>query len=126
MLKRYQIWDKVSPIITPNGAFFTPEQWMEKYPSAAYIAYVIAQGEVNGAFCTALSMMKQSALHAGCDFSGCQTDEEVLQAIEDWEDTRNTAPTEPTNEDISTAALASIAAQMEYQNMMTLADVEGV
>ena len=89
MNKRYAIWDKQSQIITPSGAVFTAEEWMERYPVAKLpnITVLCARGEMNGAFFGTLNSMK-----------------ELYEAI-------------------TADALTSIAASLEYQNMLTLEDV---
>ena len=69
MSTRYQLWDKESQVITPIVEVLTAGQWMERYPAAAAIPYVLAAGEVNGAFCTPLGQMKQICAQQGCDFS---------------------------------------------------------
>jgi hypothetical protein len=66
----------------------------------------------------------------GCDFSKCVTPEDKLNAIEAFEDERNAkareaAEREAANAELNAMSMASIAAQLEYQNMMTLEDVEG-
>lgn len=78
MSTRYQLWDKESQVITPIGEVLTAGQWMERYPAAAAIPYVLAAGEVERAFCTPLGQMKQICAQQGCDFSACGTDQEVL------------------------------------------------
>ena len=67
----------------------------------------------------------------GCDFSACVTPEEKLATIEAFEDKRNAdsitaAENARVNEELNASSLASIAASLEYQNMMTLDDVEEV
>lgn len=130
-MKRYAIWDKVSPIMTPIGEVLSPEQWIERYPMAGleHITVICAAGEINGGLFDTLGQMKMRYEAEGCDFSFCQTAEQVLQAIEDFEDERaieeaefaaNARMTEEMNAD----SLASIAASMEFQNMMMLDDVE--
>lgn len=134
-MRRYQIWDKHSPVLTPSGAIFTADQWMDKYPIARLeaITVVLAAGEINGALFATLGQMVERAQADGCDFSTCTTNEEVLQTIEDFEDARAKAAQEAAEkaaaekaaqEEANLAALASIAASMEYQNMLTLEDVE--
>ena len=51
-MKRYAIWDKKSPVITPIGEVKTAEQWMARYPVAALdsVTVLCAAGEINGAF----------------------------------------------------------------------------
>ena len=114
-MKRYAIWDKVSPIITPIGEVLTPEQWIERYPVAGLdsITVVCAAGEVNGAFFGTLGQMKQMYEVAGADFSACQTDEDILETIEALENTQNTVTVEPSAEE-------RIAAALEYQNLMSM------
>lgn len=120
-MKRYAIWDKVSPIIVPTGKVFTAEQWMEQYPVASIpsITVVCSAGEINGGFFGTLGQMKQMAEAQGCDFSDCTTNEEILEAIEAFEDYLNTPKenTEPTAEE-------RIAAALEYQVMASLPDDE--
>ena len=125
MAKRYAIWDKVSPIITPVGQVLTPEEWIARYPAAgiASITVVCGAGEINGSFFGTLGQMIHMAEADGADFSECATDEEKLDVYEAWEDAMNT-PRGISNEELTATALASIAASMEYQNMLTLEDVE--
>lgn len=125
-MKRYAIWDKKAPIITPIGEVLTAEQWKERYPVAALdsITVVCAAGEVNGAFFGTLGQMTQMYESRGADFSACKTDEEKLDVIESFDEAQNAAANEntPTNEDITATSLASIAASLEYQNLMSLPD----
>lgn len=134
-MRKYAIWNKMDPVITPSGAIFTAEQWMDKYPIARLdsITIVGAAGEINGALFATLGQMVERATAEGCDFSDCTTDEEKLQAIEDFENARDAefaaraaeeAATKAAQEEINTTSLASIAASMEYQNMLTLDDAE--
>lgn len=110
-MKRYAIWNKIDPIITPIGEILSPEQWIDRYPVAGLntITVVCAAGEVNGAFFGTLGQMVQMYEAQGCDFSACTTAEDKLAAIEAFEDAMNTPSTEPTSEE-------RIAAALEYQN----------
>ena len=110
-MKRYAIWNKTDPIITPIGEVLTPEQWIERYPVAGLntITVVCAAGEVNGAFFGTLGQMVQMYEAQGCDFSTCTTAKDKLEAIEAFEDAMNAPYTEPTSEE-------RIAAALEYQN----------
>lgn len=125
-MSRYAIWNKTDPIITPVGEILTAEQWIERYPAAgmASIKVVCAAGEINGAFFGTLGQMVQMYENQGADFSACTTDEEKLEVIEAFEDARNAPQEGVSNEELTAASLASIAASMEYQNMMTLPDEE--
>lgn len=112
-MKRYAIWDKKSPIITPIGEVLTAEQWIDRYPVASLdsITVVCAAGEVNGAFFGTLGQMVQMYEAQGADFSACTTAEEKLAVIEAFEDAMN-AP------DDTASAEERIAAALEYQNLM--------
>ena len=125
-MKRYAIWDKTSPVIVPAGQVFTAEQWKEKYPAAMLesITVVCSAGEVNGGFFGTLGQMVQMYEAKGADFSACETAEDKLAVIEAFEDAQNAPSGEPTNEDMNAASLASIAASLEFQNMMSLPDEE--
>ena len=124
-MKRYAIWNKQDEILTPVGEIFTAGEWMVKHPIAKLdrITVVCAAGEINGAFFGTLGQMVQMAEARGCDFSRCTTDEEKLEAIEAFEDALNTpAEASVSNEELTATSLASIAASLEYQNMLTLED----
>lgn len=116
-MARYKVWDKKENVITPIGEFLTPEQWIKRYPAAAHIDFVIADGEINGAFCTPLSQMLDVYSKSGVDFSGLTTNEEKLAAIETFEDEMNAQQGGVTAEE-------RIAASLELQNLMAMPDVE--
>lgn len=117
-MKRYAIWNKVDPIITPIGEVLSAEQWINRYPVAGVeaIKVVCAAGEINGAFFGTLGQMVQVYEAQGCDFSACTTDEEKLEAIEAFEDAQN-APSEA-----EVTPEERIAAALEYQVMASLPD----
>ena len=110
-MKRYAIWDKVSPIIVPTGKVFTAEQWKEKYPVAGIdsITVVCSAGEINGGFFGTLGQMVQMYEAQGADFSACETAEDKLTVIEAFEDAMNAPSTEPTAEERQAQALEAIA-----------------
>ena len=108
---RYVVWDKVTPVITPVGEVMTPEQWIERYPAAQILKTVLQGGEINGAFFGYFNQMVQMAETDGCDFTGCETDQDYLDAIEAFEDARNVPSDDVTPEE-------RIAAALEYQNLM--------
>ena len=116
-MKRYAIWDKVSPVITPIGEVLSAEQWIQRYPVAGVpsITVVCAAGEINGGFFGTLGQMVQMYEAQGCDFSACTTNEEKLEAIEAFEDAMNAPSTEPTTDE-------RIASALEYQVMSSLPD----
>lgn len=131
MAKKYAIWNKVDPIIVPTGQVFTAEQWIGRYPMFALdsITPLCSYGEINGGFAGTLGQMVQMYEAQGADFSACETAEDKLAVIEAWDDAKEAeaaevAATAAVNEEINAASLASIAASLEFQNMMSLPDEE--
>ena len=131
MSKKYAIWNKTDKIYTPAGEVLTASQWIERYPIAgeSKITVLCSAGDLNGAFFGTLGTMVMQYERLGCDFSKCKTDEEKLATIEAFDDAREVAEKQAIAEekaraDIQADSLLSIAASLEYQNMMTLPDVE--
>jgi hypothetical protein len=131
MGKRYAIWNKKDNIITPIMENLTSAQWIERYPAAGNpnITVVCSAGIVNGGFFGVLETMVMRYESEGCDFSACNTDEEKLSAIESFLDAREaeekvSAENSAASADVTADSLASIAASLEFQNMMALPDVE--
>lgn len=134
-MKKYAIWNKRDPVLTPIGEVLTAEKWIERYPIAGVesINVVCAAGEINGAFFGTLGQMVDMYTKQGCDFSTCETAEDKLTVIEAFDDAREAeqiaqakaqAEAKATAEDLTATSLASIAASMEYQNLLTLEDTE--
>lgn len=134
-MKKYAIWNKKDPILTPIGEVLSAEKWIERYPIAGVpsITVVCAGGEINGGFFGTLGQMVDMYSKQGCDFSACETAEDKLAAIEAFEDAREAEQaakakaqeeTTAANEELTAVSLASIAANMEYQNLLTLDDTE--
>ena len=125
-MRKYAIWDKRTPVITPIGEVLTPEEWIGRYPVAGLdsITVVCSAGEINGGFFGTLGQMVQMYEAQGADFSACETNEDKLAVIEAFEDARNDTSGTVSNEELTATSLASIASSMEYQNMLTLDTVE--
>lgn len=117
MAKRYAIWDKVSDIYTPIGEKLTAEEWIARYGwiNAAGAVPVVAAGLINGALIDELGQMKIRCEQMGATFDEGLSNEQLLDAIETWEDEQSSKPveTEPTAEE-------RIAAALEYQNLLSL------
>ena len=136
-MSKYQIWNGTDTVYTYGPPYkFTPEEWMDKYPWAEITPCVISgEGAINGAFCMPLAEMISQATKQGCDFSACTNDAEALATLEAFEDAceaeakaeaEKAKADKALNEEMNATSLASIAASMEYQNMLTLEDVEEV
>lgn len=119
MARRYQIWDKQSRVITPIGEVLTPEQWIERYPMAEIegIDLIIGAGTINGSVCMEYSQTVDMYENMGCDFTGCETKDDYLIAIENFEDEMNNAASSAISPD------ERIAAALEAQVMMAMDDI---
>ena len=122
-MKKYALWDKKTQIVTPTFEVFTAEQWMERYPAAKldHIIVVCSAGEINGAFFSTLNQLKQAYEQKGCNFSDCTTDEEVLFAIEAFDDLMKLQAKETAQQP---SAEERIAAALEYQNLLAMENVQ--
>ena len=88
--KRYVIWDETSDVITPSGEVFTAEQWMDRYPMSRLdtIDLVLSGGVINGGICFVYQeMIDHYEKHI--DFSECETKQDCLDLIEEFEDNMN-------------------------------------
>lgn len=112
-MARYKIWNKVDSIITPIGESLTAEDWKERYgwAKSPNVKAVIGGTAINGSVMMEFESMKDHYKRLGCSFTEGMTDEEVLAAIELFEDTPPEAPI--TVEDRAMAA-------QEFQLMETI------
>ena len=111
---RYKIWDKQEPIYTPVGEMFTAEQWMNKWPWAKLpnTKCVISAGPINGAVMMEFGALVENYRRMGCQIDpATMTDEEILQAIEAFEDNPPQAPVTPEER---------AQAMEEYKSMVTI------
>lgn len=128
-MSRYAIWNKQDQILTPIGEVLSAEQWKERYPIANLenITIVCGGGEINGSFFGTLGQMKEMYGKMGCDFTSCKSEQDYLDAIELFEDNKNNHSEQGiSNEELTATSLASIAASLEYQNLLTLEDAETI
>ena len=113
--KRYVIWDEVSQVITPIGEVLSAEQWMDRYPMARLdgLQLVLAGGQINGAFCGVYSEMVDMYERMGCDFTGCETQQDHLDAIEAFEIAQMNAPASITDATRTADALEDLVLLQE-------------
>ena len=88
-MARYQIWNKTDNIITPTGNIFTPAKWIERFPMAQTVDIIIGGGVINGSVCMEYTSTIDMYSRMGCDFTGCETQQDYLDAIEAFEDAQN-------------------------------------
>jgi len=111
---RYKIWDKQEPIYTPVGEMFTAQQWLDKWPWAKLpnTKCVISAGPINGAVMMEFGALVENYRRMGCQIDPeTMTDEEILQAIEAFEDNPPQAPVTPEER---------AQAMEEYKAMVTI------
>lgn len=87
--KKYQVWNKTDNIITPIGEVLSPEQWLERYPMGRALDLVIGGGTINGSHCMEYTSFVDMYEKMGCDFTGCVTQQDYLDAIEAFEIEQN-------------------------------------
>lgn len=106
---RYQIWNKTDNIITPSGAQFTASEWADRYPWSKLpgVKMVISAGPINGGCALVFADLAERAKKAGAAIDDGMTDEEVLAAIEAFED--NPPDPGPSVEERTAAALEFLA-----------------
>ena len=120
-MAKYKIWDKVEPIYTlgadQNGKMkWTAQEYIEeKAPWAENpnVKVIVGGGAINGLMFMEFEATKEFYINDGCDFSACTTDEEILAAMEAW-DNRVIEP--------EISAEERIAAALEYQTLASLPD----
>lgn len=115
--KKYQVWNKTDNVITPIGEVLSPEQWLERYPMGRILDLVIGGGTINGSFCGEYTSMVDMYTKMGCDFTGCVTQQDHLDAIEAFEDAQN-APSDVTPDE------TRIADALEDLVVLNMPDVE--
>lgn len=106
---RYQIWNGTDSIITPSGAQFTAKEWGDRYPWAKLpgVKMIITAPPINGGAALEYGATVAQYKKMGADITDGMTDEEVLAAIEDFED--NPPDPGPSVEERTAAALEFLA-----------------
>lgn len=112
-MSRYKIWNKLDSIITPIGEELTAEEWKERYKwiNVPNVKAIVGGGPINGSVMMEFEATKDHYASRGCKFTEDMTDEEVLAAIELFENTPPEAPV--------TIEERAMAAQ-EFQLMETI------
>ena len=116
-MKRLEKYTGEKTYMYPNAALATPERVLADFPAAVAFPHVIETDD-NGEVLFAI--MNLSVLRAQYGSDASLSESEAIEAIQDIINTPEPEP-EPTVDE-STVALQNIAAQLEFQNMMTLDD----
>ena len=117
-MKRLEKYTGEKTYMYPNAALATPERVLADFPAAVAFPHVIETDD-NGEVIFAI--MNLSAMRAQYGIDASLSESEAIQAIQDIINTPEPEPEETVDE--STVALQNIAAQLEFQNMMSLDDV---
>lgn len=109
-MPRYQIWNKTDDIYTPSGRMFTAQEWADMYPWVKIpgAKMIITTGIINGGTAMEFEATKANYIRMGANITDGMTDEEVLSAIEAFEDNPPHA-NEPSVEERTAAALEFLA-----------------
>jgi len=110
MAARYQIWNGTDDIYTPSGTKFTAAEWAAKYPFIKIpgAKMIITSGIINGGCAMEFTATVAEYKRRGAEITDGMTDEEILAAIEAYEDNPPGAD-EPTVEERTAAALEFLA-----------------
>lgn len=108
-MARYQIWNGTDSIITPSGHQFTAQEWAERYPwvNASGAKMIITAGPINGGCAELFDSFVALRKRQGAPITDSMTDDEVLAAIEEFED--NPPDPGPSVEERTAAALEFLA-----------------
>lgn len=131
MARKYAIWNKTDPIVIPSGKVLTPGEWIAEHPVAGFdnVTVLCGAGDFNGSIFATLGHVMLKLEREGADFSKCTTDAERLDVIHAFLEEKEAKEAEEAEnyrarEEMQADSLASIAASLEFQNMMSLPDVE--
>lgn len=112
-MSKYTIWNKTDILVTPSGRVLTPEDAFKEYPAAQLegFKYVVLNQPVNMAIFFELESMKTHYKQQGVEITDGMTDQQVLEAIEAWEN----RPVE-----VVASPEERMAAALEFQAAMSL------
>lgn len=118
---RYQIWNKTDDIFTPAGSKLTAEEWSERYPWVKIpgAKMIITTGLINGGAAMEFGATVAHYKALGASITDGMTDEEILAAIEDFED-NPPGYNEPSSEERIAAALEAQVLMAEPDTSSTM------
>lgn len=121
-MSKYYIekYDGTKTYMYPNSHIATPEVVTQDFPAWQMFTHVIrTDGQ------TIYSFMSLASMRSQYEIDESLSEDEAIAAInEKMNEPRPVVEREPTAEEITATSLASIAASMEYQNLLTLDDAE--
>lgn len=100
---KYSIYDNKSTVITPIGEELSSEEWLARYPWGKRAKMIVGGGIINGTVALVFDDYVETMRKIGCDFSTCETDEDYLKTIENFEDQMQQTSIIDNNERIANA-----------------------
>lgn len=113
-MRKYKIWDKKEPVLTPDFKVWTAEEFIEKFCPAAKLdnfKVVISAGDINGATLDAFTTLVQIGKDLGVEYTEDMDDQEFLDLFA----AKQSEPPEQIP-----SAEERIAAALELQNLLAL------
>lgn len=120
-MKHLELYNNEKTYMYPNGQLATPERFANDYPATTIFPHVIETDE-SGQVCFGINNL--SAMRSRYEIDPTLSDSEAVEAIESVLNAVVETSNKISTEELTATSLASIAASMEYQNMLTLDDVE--
>ena len=114
-MKKVIKYDGTKTFMYPNGAVATPEKVLQDFPAVLTFTHIIETDEAEE---VCFAVQNLSAMRGIYNIDKSLSEEEAIQAIQDI---LNTPPEEP-----EPSAEERIASALEYQNLMSMEDVEEV
>ena len=114
-MKKVMKYDGTKTFMYPNGAVATPERVLQDFPAVLTFAHIIETDEAEE---VCFAVQNLSAMRGVYNIDKSLSEDEAIQAIQDI---LNAPPEEP-----EPSAEERIASALEYQNLMSMEDVEEV
>ena len=114
-MKKVIKYDGTKTFMYPNGAIATPERVLADFPAVLTFTHIIETDEQEQ---VCFAVQNLAAMRGVYGVDSTLTEDEAIAKIEEIINTPEPEP-EPTAEE-------RIASALEFQNMMSLDDVEGV
>lgn len=116
-MARYAMWDKQTDIYTlgkdeHGRAHWTAQEYISAnapWAASPAVKVIVGGGTINGTVFMEFEATKEFYKKQGASISDEMSDEEVLTAIEAFEDAQNAPSTEPGTEERTAAALEFLA-----------------
>lgn len=112
---KYKIWNKTENLVTPTMKVLTPQDVFEQYPAASLpnFKFIVCDAPISMSVFMEFENTKSQYKNLGAEIEDSMTDEEVLNAITEFEERPQS--TEPTPEE-------RLASMKEFEIMMKIVE----